>query len=77
MNIIEAVKSGKPIRRASWWDCLTVQAPGVGELSYPECLMFPDHVDPKLTVEDILADDWVIGPRSTVSTSQFFKGAEL
>ncbi len=69
MNLIEAVKTGKPIQRAQWHDSLTVQeCTCQGHGRHSECpdpsLMFPGYVDPKLTVEDILADDWQVPPRS-------------
>lgn len=66
MNIIEAVKTGKPLKRFKWCDFLTVQSCNCDSSSsaHSECpepsLMFSGYFDPKLTVEDILADDWIV-----------------
>lgn len=48
MNIIDAIKSGRPCRRVMWPNKQFYIQPGT-EL-YPECM---------LTGEDVLADDWI------------------
>lgn len=65
MTFTTAVLTGKPIKRESWHDYLTVQECNCATTRvrpHSECpepaLMFPDYVDPKLTAADVLADDW-------------------
>ena len=65
MNIMDAVRTGLPIRRASWHDMLTVQPCDCGQpgqWKHSECpepsYRFPDSVEPLLTPQDLLADDW-------------------
>ena len=56
---MEAVRAGVPIRRHLWKDSLTPQA--VCGSAQP-ALLFPNGVDPNLDAEDILAQDWEVGP---------------
>lgn len=65
MNLIDTLRLNRPLKRRSWYDYLTVQHCNCHEVQFrphSECpkpaLMFPNYVDPKLTVEDILAEDW-------------------
>lgn len=68
MNLIDAIKSGRPFRRkgymrwaAKWDGC------------YSEILRYePSEQRVTFTVEDILADDWEIRePQVTITKSQF------
>jgi hypothetical protein len=59
MNIIDAIKSGKRIKRSMW----------------PEFKHYENHYGAKYTArEDILADDWEIeSHRVTITREQFNK----
>ena len=62
MNIIEAVKSGKPFKRSRWTDdCWLKMKPhkdGVYFKSKP-CWADPNKPYP-LAEEDIVSDDWIV-----------------
>lgn len=70
MTIIEAAFSGKPFRRKSWHDFLTLQKCPCATSPRPHApggcpdpaYMFPEYVDPKLTFEDLAASDWTTEP---------------
>ena len=47
MNLIEAVKSGKPYRRKPW-------------LQSPIRYLDPEYAEFVITTEDIIADDWEV-----------------
>lgn len=71
MKFAEAIAGaarGRPIKRSTWWDYLTLQSCNCKTdgrwRPHSQCpepsLMFPEYVDPKFTLEDFLAEDWVI-----------------
>lgn len=59
MNLLDAVRTGKPIKRQCWDDYLTFQEHDPTKPSYDPALQFPNRLDPKLSKEDLLSDDWV------------------
>jgi hypothetical protein len=67
MNLIEAAKDGKPIRRKGWSEWLTVQAPKEREPEFAPAYLFPDGLDPKLTPADLVATDWEVQESPSVS----------
>jgi hypothetical protein len=53
MNIIEAVKSGKPIRLKAWVDYITIDTHHQFYWMHTNCLHYLDN-------REILSDDWEI-----------------
>jgi len=66
MSISECAKTGLPMKRKGWHDWLTIQVCPCSTQFKKHAVcpdpsyMFPDYVDPKLTAEDITADDWLV-----------------
>lgn len=74
MNLIEAVKSGRPYRRIAHRECAGWKYPLVNETK-PECR--PVESIYSYCRDDILADDWEILPASvTITSTQFWEAVE-
>lgn len=67
MNFIEAMKTGRPFKRANWHGYVKGLTKGLDDGRYPNIIYWIDPLAPSGTrhgcsVEELLAEDWEVQP---------------
>lgn len=80
MNLIEALRSGKPFKRKAW----TAYAKGLhqleqnNEVGRPYFVVDGHFTDEYLILEDLYVDDWEVEEKTyTITRAQAFRAAEI